>query len=102
MNTFKYAIAYNKNVSHSVVIKDEITGILKKAGADFKSFDIDHMESGYDFVFVVGGDGTILKAARFYSKSSTPVFGVNLGRLGFLSQCTADDINDSITKILEG
>lgn len=102
MNTFKYAIAYNKNVSHSVVIKDEISGILKKAGADFKSFDIDHMESGYDFVFVVGGDGTILKAARFYSKSSTPVFGVNLGRLGFLSQCTADDINDSITKILEG
>jgi len=53
-------------------------------------------------VFVIGGDGTLLKAARFYAKEFTPVFGINLGRLGFLSQTKENELSESIEKILAG
>ncbi len=55
-----------------------------------------------DFTFVIGGDGTILKAARFFAKSATPIFGINMGRLGFLSQASQEDIESAVGKILEG
>ena len=47
-------------------------------------------------------DGTILKAARFYSDYGTPVLGINLGRLGFLSQATPDDLDSMVCKIIDG
>jgi len=65
-------------------------------------FDIDSFKAGYDFVFVIGGDGTILKSARFYSKFSIPIFGINLGRLGFLSQISKEDMEKAVERILSG
>ena len=76
--------------------------MLLKHGMTAESHDIDDLKSGYDFVFVIGGDGTILKAARFYARTSTPIFGINLGRLGYLSQSSKEDIKTSIEKILNG
>ena len=75
---------------------------LEKHSANAEVFDIDNLKSGYDFVFVIGGDGTILKTARFYAKTSTPIFGINLGRLGYLSQSSREDIETSVKKILDG
>ena len=98
----KFAVVYNTNIEHSVEVKDEIVKLLIQNGKNVVTFDIDDLQSGFDFVFVVGGDGTILKAARFYSKYSTPIFGVNLGRLGFLSQCTAEKTENAVNKILNG
>lgn len=40
---------------------------------------------GTDFLFVIGGDGTILDAVRFVGKAGLPIVGVNAGRLGFLT-----------------
>jgi len=54
------------------------------------------------FVFVIGGDGTILRAGRFFAKSQTPIFGINLGRLGFLSQTCEKELENSVQKILDG
>ena len=62
--------------------------ILEKALIDnkveFKTFDIDRLGKFGNFTFVIGGDGTLLKCARFYA--GTPVLGINIGRLGFLAQ----------------
>lgn len=47
-----------------------------------------------DVVFSVGGDGTLLGTARRLVGSSTPVIGVNLGKLGFLAEFSAAEVRD--------
>ena len=76
-----------------------LKSLLVNKGAKFKVLDIDNLEAGFDFVFVIGGDGTILKAARFYAEFETPIFGINLGRLGFLSQSSVDDLGKSVDEV---
>lgn len=95
-----FAICYNQEILHSVEIKDKLAQILAQKGVTAQILDIDNLKGGFDFVFVIGGDGTILKTARFYAKFKTPVFGVNLGRLGFLSQSSKEEIEKSVDKIL--
>ena len=55
-----------------------------------------------DLAIVLGGDGTILKTARRTSRRKTLVLGVNLGSMGFLSECTPDKFFECIDKILHG
>ena len=95
----KYAICYNKDIKNSEQSLEALTNILTWKNIQPDIFEISDMKSGYDFVFVIGGDGTILKAARFYTK--TPVFGINLGRLGFLSQTSKDNLKDAVDKIIQ-
>jgi NAD+ kinase len=55
-----------------------------------------------DLVIVVGGDGTLLHAARVLSQQNIPLLGINLGRLGFLVDLSPDEINLKLTEILNG
>ena len=102
MEMKKFAICYNQEISHSVDVKEKLLSILADKGFDAQALNIDNLKDGFDFVFVIGGDGTILKTARFYAKFQTPVFGINLGRLGFLSQSSKEDIEKSVDEILNG
>ncbi len=102
MKLKNFAICYNQEISHSIEVKNSLEKILFDNGVQPAVLDIDNLKEGYDFVFVIGGDGTILKAGRFYAKSKTPIFGINLGRLGFLSQSSKEEIESSVHKILAG
>lgn len=53
-----------------------------------------------DLVFVLGGDGTMLRASRIYPKQV--LLGVNLGRVGFMSGMLRDDIEGGVEKVLNG
>ncbi|MHB8985488.1 MAG: NAD(+)/NADH kinase, partial [Eubacteriales bacterium] len=55
-----------------------------------------------DYVIVLGGDGTILRAARKIAASSTPIIGVNFGHLGFLTEIDVPDLLPALEKILSG
>lgn len=96
-----FAICYNQEISHSVEVKDRLYQILLNKGIKADVLNIDGLKDGFDFVFVIGGDGTILKTARFYAKFQTPIFGINLGRLGFLSQSSREDVEFAVEKILD-
>lgn len=102
MKLEKFAICYNQEISHSVEVKNTLEKILLENNYVPEILNIDNLKYGFDFVFVIGGDGTILKAGRFYAKSKTPIFGINLGRLGFLSQSSQEEIDSSVQKILDG
>lgn len=102
MKNKTYGICYNPNIQRAAYVKEQLYDLLSSNGINADILNIDNLKSGYDFIFVIGGDGTILKCARFYAKFSTPIFGINLGRLGFLSQSSQADIANSVAKIISG
>lgn len=55
-----------------------------------------------DLVIVVGGDGSLLGAARELAKSNVPLLGVNRGRLGFLTDISPLDLEERLAKVLAG
>jgi NAD+ kinase len=54
-----------------------------------------------ELVVVLGGDGTILRAAELVRDSDVPLLGVNMGHVGFLAEAERDDLRDTITRVIE-
>jgi len=54
---------------------------------------------GLDIVYVLGGDGTLLRAASLVAPSGAPLLGVNLGRLGFLAELERGELSSSLDRI---
>lgn len=52
-------------------------------------------------VIVLGGDGTILRAAELVRGSSAPLVGVNLGHVGFLAESEREDLTETVTRVLD-
>lgn len=72
-------------------IKDRVT-FPEEVGYFYDHHDVDRM----DYLISVGGDGTLLDTVPLVHNSSTPVLGVNIGRMGFLSSVPKDEINAAI------
>jgi NAD+ kinase len=62
----------------------------------------EHVPDGVDMVLVLGGDGTLLSAARLLEGTNQPILGINLGSLGFLTELGLDEIFEALEKVLEG
>jgi len=54
-----------------------------------------------ELVIVLGGDGTILRAADLVRMSGTPLLGVNLGHVGFLAEAERDDLTSTVERVVE-
>jgi NAD+ kinase len=61
----------------------------------------DLSNTGADFVIVLGGDGSILRAARRLGNEQMPVLGVNLGKLGFLADISPDRLGEALGLIAQ-
>ena len=57
--------------------------------------------AGCEIVVVVGGDGTILRAAEHARESGTPLLGINLGHVGFLAEADPEDVEHTIQAIID-
>ena len=65
----------------------------------------EHMGSaddGIDILITLGGDGTLLWGARLVAERGVPVLGVNLGRMGFLTSITVDEIEEALGGLFRG
>jgi NAD+ kinase len=57
---------------------------------------------GTDLILSIGGDGTILRAAQVAVPHSIPITGINLGKLGFMTELRADEVKDKLPALLAG
>jgi NAD+ kinase len=57
---------------------------------------------GTEMVLVIGGDGTLLRAAELARPARTPLLGVNLGHVGFLAETEPDVLSDAVDRLLAG
>lgn len=55
---------------------------------------------GLEAVIVLGGDGTILRAAELVRGSGVPIVGVNLGHVGFLAESEREELTETVTRVL--
>jgi NAD+ kinase len=78
----------------AVALGIEASDCVELAGAGDPSDDC-------ELVVVIGGDGTILRAAEVAHDSGTPILGVNLGHVGFLAEAEYDDVASTIDAIVE-
>ena len=63
--------------------------------------NIEEMFESADIAITVGGDGTIIHAAKYSARQNTPLIGVNVGRLGFAAEVEPDE-TESLLRILKG
>ncbi|HEY0806944.1 MAG TPA: NAD kinase [Pseudonocardiaceae bacterium] len=56
--------------------------------------------AGTELVFVLGGDGTLLRAAELAHPVGVPVLGVNLGRVGFLAEADSDALESTVARVV--
>jgi NAD+ kinase len=80
-----------------VLIEAETAATLGTAGMDY-----DKLGKVADLAIVVGGDGTMLAAARSLVRHRVPLAGVNQGRLGFMTDIGHDDMQRGVGEILDG
>ena len=69
---------------------------------DAQRLDDESLAARADLIIAVGGDGTMLYAARQASGTGTPLLGINRGRLGFLADVTPDEMIESVDHVLAG
>lgn len=60
------------------------------------------MADDVDLILAMGGDGTILRAARLVGKTGVPILGVNLGSLGFLTEIVPDELPTILPRLAAG
>jgi NAD+ kinase len=58
--------------------------------------------NGTDLILTIGGDGTILRAAQAVVPGPTPITGINLGNLGFMTELSVDEATEKLTDLLAG
>ncbi|MBK9162054.1 MAG: NAD kinase [Nitrosomonadales bacterium] len=68
----------------------------------YPAMSLEEMGPAVDLAIVIGGDGTMLNIARTLAPHGVPMVGVNQGRLGFLTDLTLDNMQESIGAMLEG
>jgi NAD+ kinase len=83
-----------------IVVDENVSGLLQPHA--FRVCACEEMGDLCELVIVVGGDGSMLKAAAVLAEQNLPVVGINRGRLGFLTDILPDDIEQGLAPILAG
>jgi NAD+ kinase len=104
------AIFYQGRKEVTSEAAQELVPFLKKLGYDVRTIDTryegeetpDPSLRGCDLVIVLGGDGTIVHAARLSANMSVPIVGVNFGRVGFLAEMEPDEMFSKLPLYLDG
>ena len=83
------------------IVMDPLTAQASRTKPD-AVVEMEALPSRADLAVVVGGDGTLIASARLMAEQGVPLVGVNVGRLGFLTDIPADGVVPAMTAVLDG
>ena len=86
----------------NTVISQRLANLIHPEDNHIRIVEKETLPRHCDILIAMGGDGTMLAAARLMGKLEKPILGVNLGGLGFLAEVTVDDLYLRIQDILDG
>ena len=117
MSKFKTIALYSSKDDHKVsIIGSQLVEIFSNMGIRVliakSSTDIDsrikrtyserYIVEKADLLISIGGDGTLLSAARIFGARGLPLMGINVGNIGFLTDISPDDLTNSVKDVLNG
>jgi NAD+ kinase len=108
MTVHRIGFAYNPTNDAAVELRERAEGWCRMHGiehwaAQAQDFDVLCRElATTDVLVVLGGDGTLLRAARAVIQVDVPLLGVNLGKIGFLSKVEAIELEPVLGKLVSG
>ncbi len=97
-------VFFNKNNVEMIIEADFLKMLYEKkiVAKEYQTFDSHtELDTTFDMLISIGGDGTILRAATLVRDSGVPILGVNAGRLGFLASVQKDKIDDFLQLVIE-
>ncbi|MFH1277225.1 MAG: NAD(+)/NADH kinase [Candidatus Eisenbacteria bacterium] len=103
----KLSLVVNKKKAGAAEVSDAVlrwsgrhgVDVYLHDGADQEGLERERLDDS-DFVLSLGGDGTLLRTARIVGDRETPILGVNLGSLGFLTEVSATGLEDALDRLL--
>ena len=87
-----------KNIQFLIKERARIEKIFKNIPNFIEFIDEDKVHNFSDLIITLGGDGTLIGASRQSTKHSPPIFGVNMGRLGFITEFSKNEIFEELPK----
>lgn len=93
--TLEGVVSWLRERAITVLLDTTSAALLKEPGGIQKT----HLVGQADVLLVLGGDGTILSAARLAAERSIPILGVNMGGLGFLTEVRLDALYASLDRV---
>jgi NAD+ kinase len=104
----RIGLLYHPKLSNSLHLVEELrleiegNGLTVWTGSSWDREALDREIPELDLLITFGGDGTIMRAARASAPFQVPILGVNMGRLGFLTELAPDQVLDKLPDVLEG
>ncbi|KRA25810.1 NAD kinase [Microbacterium sp. Root61] len=89
--------------ARAVVPPDDREELIEVLGElpDVLRLGIDVPVDAIELAIVLGGDGTILRAAELVRDGTAPVLGINMGHVGFLAEIERDDMDDAVRRVID-
>ena len=104
----KIGILYRPMNNAAKKLAKKLEKILTKKGLSIwlcSSWDVESARTktdGTELILSIGGDGTILRAAQVVIPGETPITGINLGNLGFMTELSVAETEDMLFRIIDG
>ncbi|MBK23755.1 MAG: hypothetical protein CME70_07085 [Halobacteriovorax sp.] len=103
-NTLPTLVSWLKRRSVKVFFQEDQIKLVEKilSPSSFESLPIENKFKAIDLIVTLGGDGTLIGLSRRGSKSTPPIFGVNMGHLGFITEFSKSELYDELEVALGG
>jgi NAD+ kinase len=106
----RFGFAFNPTIPATIELRERAhawcdqTGVERWDAAAGDSGAVEAGLPGTEVLVVLGGDGTLLRAAHAVAvaQSDVPILGVNLGKVGFLSKASADELEGVLERVRQG